>query len=115
MENYVILDDQLSDSSHSFIKISGRRNRSLATDATRGRLNNRYVGFWSPDLNKQNEDQWLQVFFSNHPAIVKRIATQGSYMYEEWVTSYKLQYGDDGKIFQYYKEKGQNTDKVNNT
>ncbi|KAL9950367.1 hypothetical protein ACROYT_G042855 [Oculina patagonica] len=45
--------------------------------------------------------------------IVKRVATQGQGYsdYSEWVTSYKLQYSNDGVSFQYYREQGQTQDK----
>lgn len=116
MENYVILKDQLSDSSH-WVSESHHNGRVsyLTFDAHKGRLNRKGIGSWTPALNKHDKDQWLQVYFGVHSAKVTRIATQGNYMYEEWVTSYKLQYGDDGEQFYYYKEPGKNTDKVNKT
>ena len=35
---------------------------------------------------------------------ITRVATQGRYSYDQWVTMYRLQYGDDGMTFQYYKD-----------
>ena len=115
MENYVILNDQLSASSHWISQPSRIGESNLTYGAEGGRLNNGWPGSWTPALNKQNKDQWLQIYFGSHPAKVTRVASQGSFKWEEWVTSYKLQYGDDGENVQYYKEQGQNTEKVNNT
>ena len=56
-----------------------------------------------------------QVQFSEYHVNVTRVATQGCGSQEEWVTSYKLQYSDDGVYFQYYMEAGQNTEKVSIT
>ena len=118
MENYVISNDQLSASSHWIsppFRVGGP-NETYTAD--KGRLNSKkYPGCWTAAQGKQNKDQWLQVYFGTHSAIVTRVATQGNgfIFQEEWVASYKLQYGDDGKKFEYYKEQGQNTEKVNNT
>ena len=35
---------------------------------------------------------------------ITRVATKGRYSYDQWVTMYRLQYGDDGMTFQYYKD-----------
>ena len=56
-------------------------------------------------------NQWLQIDLIGQ-YIVTRVATQGRNRNDQWVTEYKLQYGDDGKNFQYYRELGQTTDKV---
>lgn len=68
------------------------------------------AGCWSPSLSDGN--QWLQVDLGNVYTKVTYVATQGRYGKREWVTKYKLQYGDDEVSFQNYTEKGQNTDKV---
>ena len=33
-------------------------------------------------------------------------------MYEQWVTKYKLQYGNDGSTFRVFKQDGESSDKV---
>ena len=38
---------------------------------------------------------------------VTGVATQGRQDADQWVTSYKLQYGSDGLNFQYYKDQGE--------
>ena len=66
-------------------------------------------GGWSALSNDQN--QWLQVDLG-HETTIAAIATQGRNAHDQWVTSYKLQYGIDGVSFQYYMEKGENAEKV---
>ncbi|XP_078348538.1 uncharacterized protein LOC144633566 [Oculina patagonica] len=72
-------------------------------------IKNRF-GAWvakSSDVNP-----WLQIDLIGQ-YIVTRVATQGrnSSTYQQRVTKYKLQYGDDGTNFKYYQEQGQTTDK----
>ena len=57
-------------------------------------------------------NQWLQVDLGSENFKITRVATQGRKESAEWVTSYKLQYSDDGVTFHYYKEQGQASDKV---
>ena len=68
------------------------------------------VGSWS--ALKNDLLQWLQVDLGSHYFKVTRAATQGRNAYSQWVTKYKLQYSNDGVNFLYYREQGQNTDKV---
>ena len=69
-------------------------------------------GGWSALANTQS--QWLQVDLGAEIS-VKRIATQGrNDDYDQWVTTYKLEYSIDGASFLYYKDPGFNTDKVKN-
>ena len=68
-------------------------------------------GCWSASSN--DASQWLQVDLGNIYTEVTRVATQGRHGIKQWVTKYKLQYGNDGVSFQNYAEKGQSTDKVN--
>ena len=63
------------------------------------------AGGWSAQTNDKN--QWLQVDLSSYTRVT-RVATQGLNANDEWVTKYKLQYSDDGKNFQYYKQQGDN-------
>ena len=59
-------------------------------------------------------NQWLEIDLITQRYIsVTRVATQGRYNSDQWVTKYKLQYLVNEKEGpQYYREQGQNTDKV---
>ena len=59
-----------------------------------------------------DEKPWLQVDLRSPYVNVTRVATQGRSGAQYWVTKYKLQYSNDGTIFENYTEKGQNIDKV---
>ncbi|CAH3154101.1 unnamed protein product [Pocillopora meandrina] len=59
----------------------------------------------------KNINQWLQVDLQ-HITRVIGIATQGRHDFEQWVTKYKLQYGDDGQTFRVYKRNGDISDTV---
>ena len=109
MENEAITDAQITASSEQ------RTVRVHA--ASRARLNfqeikNKAAGVWVSIATDDNP--WLQVDLEAQYTKVTRVATQGrnSLNYPQWVTKYKLQYGDNGKAFQYYSEPGQDTDKV---
>ena len=91
--------------------------------ASQGRLNfqetNLTAGSWAALTN--DAKQWLQIDLGNRDTKVTRVATQGrdynrlwfGGKHQQWVTGYKLQYSNDSVNFQYYKEQGQATDKVN--
>ena len=103
MESRNITDGQISASSEwndSYAAVQGRLNFKQSGNKQ---------GAWSADTNDAN--QWLQVDLIGQ-YIVTRVATQGGTGHDEWVTEYKIQYGDDGKNFQYHREQGKNTDKV---
>lgn len=71
-------------------------------------------GGWGAGVNDSN--QWLQVDLSSRYSKVTGIATQGrNGDDDEWVTTYKLQYSEDGVNFTYYREPGETTDKVKST
>ena len=112
MESGDILDSQLSASSEGQWTLDGE---PFLMSASNGRLNNHdgLASCWESATN--DEHQWLQVHLGEYYVNVTRIATQGCGREEEWVTSYKLQYSNDGVNFQYYMEKGQNTEKVSIT
>lgn len=82
--------------------------------ASQGRLHHSKA--WIPTM--VDSHNWLQVdLLIVHR--VTRVATQGldyhfsnGDFYHYWVTEYKLQYWNDTESFQYYKELGQNEDKV---
>ena len=66
-------------------------------------------GGWSARPNNQN--QWLKVDLGSKSDI-KIIGTQGRNAYNQWVTSYKLDYSNDDSSFQYYRDPGSNIDKA---
>jgi len=114
MESGAISDSQISASS----------THPIAADhaAHQGRLNFQETsvkaGAWVAATDDVN--QWLQVDMVNQLTKVSGVATQGrDYSsqwpwgpHSQWVTKYKLQYGDDGVNFQYYRAQGQSADKV---
>ena len=90
MENGDMPDSQLSASSEGEGTFNGE---PFHHSAKYGRLNRRYWPMcWSP--SESDENQWFQVHLGKY---------------------YKLQYGNDGVNFQYYKERGQSEDKVKDT
>ena len=101
MESRAISDAQISASSQwdvNHAAIQGRLN-FLAGGGKQGG--------WSAGANNQN--QWLQADLGN-PRKVTKVATQGRNAADQWVTSYKVEYSNDGASFQFYKEQG--ADKV---
>jgi len=101
MESSAISDAQISASSQwddNHAAIQGRLNFKGGSGKQGG---------WSSGHNDQN--QWLQVDLGS-PKMVKYFATQGRNLVNQWVTSYKVEYSDNGSSFQYYQEQG--ADKV---
>ena len=94
------------------ISASSQRNHKRA--ASLGRLHlvpsGSKQGSWVAGTSDVN--QWLQVDLGSIYTRVTGVATQGRNGYPQRVTKYKLQYGDNGEIFEYYREPGQATDKV---
>ena len=107
MESGAITDAQISASSQ------WDNNRG----ASRARLHmlfNRKTtqrGAWSSSSNDLN--QWLEINLGGYTTLT-RVATQGRSDHAQWVTKYRLQYSDDGVIFQFYKEPHQTSAKVCN-
>ena len=66
-------------------------------------------GSWIARKNDLN--QWLQIDLGGYTTLT-RVATQGRSDADQWVTKYKLQYSDDGVIFQFYKEPQKTAAKV---
>ena len=104
MENGEIADAQISASSHW--------NYNYA--ATQGRLSpkrRRIDSGWFARSNDLN--QWLQVDLGSFTTVVG-VATQGRYSYRwrQWVTSFNVQYSNDGVIFQFYTETWNSSAKV---
>ena len=107
MESRAITDAQITASSE----------HNAVHAASHARLNfqeilNKAAGGWAAHASDDNP--WLQVDLGAQYTNVTRVATQGrnSLNFPQWVTKYKLQYSDNGKIFKYYREPGQDTDKV---
>ena len=104
MENGEIEDDKISASSEY--------NANHGPD--RSRLNIQINGdkIEPGQLKQVMPTQWLQIDLGGQYTKVTRVATQGRNSYEQWVKSYKLQYGHDRVNFQYYRGEGETTDKV---
>ena len=102
--NSSITDGQLSSSSQL----------DDAHAAMQGRLNSNATGgsggSWSAGNN--NSSQWLQIDLLDQSNNVTRVATQGRHDASQWVTKYRLQYSEDGKIFHFYREPGDTAGKV---
>ena len=107
MEDHTISDTEITASSEW----------SYDEAAFQGRLNLQETAFtsggWGAEVNDSN--QWLQVDLSSRYSKVTGVATQGNGYDDEWVTTYKLQYSDDGLSFTYYREPGETRDKVKST
>lgn len=65
---------------------------------------------WSTAVN--NVSEWLQIDLGQKNVKVIGAATQGRHNSGQWVTTYKLQYSDEGVSFTYYKEESQTSDMV---
>lgn len=104
MQSGVISDGQISASSEW--------NAHHA--AIQGRLNFKKAGIKSGAWSSQIADikQWLQVDLGSYYTRISRVATQGRNLYDQWVTVYQLQYGNNGVNFQYYRKHGQTANKV---
>ena len=102
--NSSITDGQLSSSSQL----------DDAHTAMQGRLNSNATGgsggSWSAGNN--NSSQWLQIDLLDQGNSVTRVATQGRHDASQWVTKYRLQYSEDGKIFHSFREPGDTAGKV---
>ena len=103
MESKAITDAQISASS----QLDG--NHSAVQARLHFKVDGSRAGSWSALRNDPN--QWLQVDLGSYTTVT-RVATQGRNAYNEWVTKYRLQYSDDGVIFQYYKQHGDTSAKV---
>ena len=109
MENGNITDTQITASSEW-------RTAGDYLHAYQGRLHLKTAGAmkgaWAAGQSDVN--QWLQVDLRSYNARVTGVATQGRQGGDQWVTKYKLQFSfvNETAIFQTYKEKGQNKEKV---
>ena len=98
-----ISDDQISASSQQ----DGNHTATQARLHFKG--DETKAGGWSALRNDVN--QWLQVDFGSYTRVT-RVATQGSYAYDQWVTKYRVQYSNDGITFQVYRKPGDTSKKV---
>ncbi|KAL9974963.1 hypothetical protein ACROYT_G012075 [Oculina patagonica] len=105
MESGAILDSQITassvyDASHAAHQARLHFKRS-------GEIQ----GGWSARLNDNN--QWLQVDLQQRTRVT-RIATQGrnNWFKGQWVTKYKLKFGDDGHTFTFYRQNGGHSDTI---
>lgn len=66
---------------------------------------------WVAQVTDNNP--WIQIDLGGQHIKVTRIATQGRYACcDQWVTTYKLEYGNDEVHSYYYRTQGEVTDKV---
>ena len=104
MESGAIADSQISASGSYAPNYSAQQAR-LHFKAGGGK-----TGGWSAGVSDLN--QWLQVDLQKKTRVT-RIATQGrNAEYSQWVTKYKLQYGDDENTLQFYRQNGDLLDTV---
>lgn len=68
------------------------------------------AGSWSAGRNDLL--QWLQIDLGSKYTKVTRVATQGRNGNSQWVTRYRLLYGNDGLNFQYYRDEEKPADEV---
>ena len=99
MESRKISDDQITASLYLNLDHAPYRARLY---------NQENAGSWTT----LDGSHWLQIDLRDRSIRTTRVATQGRYYYDQWVTMYQLQYGDDGVTFQYYREQ-QGVNKVN--
>ena len=107
MESGVITDSQISASS-VYYNTHGPQNGRLHFKGAKAPLAFVSAG-WAANL--LNTNQWLQVDLRNTARVIG-IATQGRHDYDQWVTKYKLQYGDDGQTYSIYRRNGDTSDTV---
>jgi len=103
MENYKITSAQISNSSQYDSYHAPKQGR-LNFKAT-GSL----AGGWSAGVNDLN--QWFQIDLGIETNVAY-VATQGRNIHHQWVTKYKMQYGNDGNSLQVYRQQGESLDKV---
>ena len=101
MESRAISDAQISASSKWDANHAAKQGR-LNFQAGGGKQ-----GGWSSRRN--NQDQWLQADLGSRKTVTY-LATQGRNLVDQWVTSYKVEYSNDGSSYQFYQEQG--ADKV---
>ena len=103
MENGAISDDQIKASSHWDDKHR----------AQNARLNFKEQGSFGWTTKHNDLNQWLQVDLNSYTTVTG-VATQGipGNITDQWVTTYRLQYSDDGLTFTFFKKPRDNSQKV---
>lgn len=102
MQSGAILDSQISSSSEYGVGYRDHRAR-LHFQASSG------AGSWLANGNDVNP--WLQVDLLQTTRVIG-IATQGRNDFSQWVKEYKLQYGENGQTFTFYRRDGDHSDTV---
>ena len=102
MESKAIPDSQITASSEWDQKLSGAQARLHSKSGS-------LLGGWVAFTN--NLHQWLQVDLGSYTTVT-RVATQGRFKHNQWVTKYSLEYSDDADIFHVFKPEGANIPKV---
>ena len=107
MESRAILDGQISASSEYSSDKHAANHSRLNYQGGPGKS-----GGWRASTTDVH--QWLQIDLGSQYFKVTSVATQGraTGSYTNYVTSYKLQYSDNGVNFRYYRVNGQTTNKV---
>ncbi|XP_078352015.1 lactadherin-like [Oculina patagonica] len=103
MENYKITPAQISASSQWDAYTAPNEGRLHVTGSG--------IAYGSWAAGALNLDQWLEIDL-RIKTTVTYVATQGRYNYNQRVTKYKLQYSNDGSLFQVFKQQGENSEKV---
>ncbi|XP_078365172.1 retinoschisin-like [Oculina patagonica] len=103
MESHAILDSWISASSQASSQYRPQLARLHNKATTYG------AGGWAAEVSDIN--QWLQVDLQQRTRVTG-IATQGRGDTNQWTKTYKLQYGEDGYTFKFYKRIGQQSDTV---
>ena len=106
MENGAISDEQITASSQYTADHAAHQGRlHFQETSTKS-------GSWVAGIGDAN--LWLQIDLRTLYTKVTRVATQGSngVNHINWVTIYRLQYGNDGVNVHYYRELGETADKV---
>ncbi len=104
MENRLISNEKISASSQCDTNHAASQGR-LHFKGSKSK-----AGSWTARTNDAN--QWLQVDLGSQQTRVTGVATQGSSNRDQWVIKYKLQYSNDGTIFEYYRQRGEEKEKV---
>ena len=103
MENYKITPAQISASSQYDNYHAPNQGR------LHFKMTGSYAGGWSSRTNDLN--QWSQIDLGIEIDITF-VATQGRNQYNQWVTKYKLLYGNDRNLFVVFRQQGESLDKV---
>ena len=105
MENRAISDVQITASSEWGAELAAIWGRLYMKGTAE------HEGAWEPAITDTN--QWLQIDLGVQKTNVTRVATQGRDSHYHRVTTYSLQYSDDGVNFQDYIQQGESIKTVN--